>query len=66
MRLLAHEIKRLVSNALIAKKVSTDTKNLILKNQLNEFAGNVFDLLQRKKSIKSALVVLVETEREEG
>lgn len=64
--LLPHEIKRLRTNALIAKRVSSDTKNLILKNQLNEYAKDVFDLLQRKKSIKGALVVLVESDQEEG
>ena len=65
MRLLPHEIKRLRTNALITKRVSPDTKNLILKNGLNEFAKDVFDLLQRKKSIKNAMLVLVETGEEE-
>jgi len=66
MKLLPHEIKRLITNSLIAKRVSPDTKNLILKNGLNEFAKDVFDLLQRKKQIKNALVVLVESDQEEG
>ena len=66
MKLLSHEIKRLRTNALLVKKVSPDTKTLVLKNHLNEFAKEVFDLLQRKKQIKNALVVLVESDQEEG
>ena len=66
MKLLPHELKRLRTNALIAKRVSPDTKHLILKNELNGFAKDVFDLLQRKKSIKAAMVALVESDQEEG
>ena len=66
MKLLPHEFKRLRTNSLIVKKVSPDTKPLILKNHLNEFAKEVFDLLQRKKQIKNGMVVLVESDQEEG
>ena len=66
MKMLPQEVKRIRQNALLLKKVSPDTKNLILKHELSEFAKDAFDLLQRKKSIKNALVVLVETEKEEG
>jgi hypothetical protein len=64
MKLQSHELKRLRTNALVTKTVSPDTKQLILKNELSEFAKDVFDLLQRKKSIKSAMVVLVESDQE--
>lgn len=66
MKLLPHELKRLRINSLIAKKVSPDTKTLVLKNHLNEFAKEVFDVLQRKKQVKNAMVVLVESDQEEG
>ena len=64
MKLQTHEVKRLRANAILLKKVSPDTRLEITKKDLGDFTKEVLLTLQYKKSIKSMLLVLVETDKE--
>ena len=66
MKLLSHEVKRLRQHAILLKKVSPDTKLEVTKRDLGDFTKEVLATLQYKKQIKNALLVLVETDKEEG
>ena len=66
MKLLSHEVKRLRQHAILLKKVSPDTRLEITKKDLNEFTKDVLATLQYKKQIKNLMLVLVETDKEEG
>lgn len=65
MRLLPQEIRRIRANALLVKKVSPDTQNVILKKDLNEFTKDVLTTLQRNKRVKNAIVVVLEIDKED-
>ncbi len=66
MKLLPQEIRRIRANALLVKKVSPDTQNVILKKDLNEFTKDVLTTLQRNKRVKNAIVVVLEIDKEEA
>lgn len=66
MKLLPQEIKRLRQHALLVKKFSPDTKLEVTKKDLGDLTKDVLATLQYKKQIKNALLVLVETDKEEG
>lgn len=65
MKLLPQEIRRIRANALLVKKVSPDTQNVILKKDLNEFTKDVLTTLQRNKRVKNAIVVVLEIDKED-
>ena len=65
MKLQNHEVKRLIANAILVKKVSPDTKLEVTKRDLSDLNKQVLHTLQFKKSIKNAMLVLVETGEEE-
>lgn len=66
MKLQNHEVKRLIANAILVKKVSPDTKLEVTKRDLSDLNKQVLHTLQFKKSIKNMMLVLVETDKEEG
>jgi hypothetical protein len=66
MKLQSHEVKRLRANAILLKKVSPDTKLEATKRDLGDFTKEVLATLQTKKQAKNMLLVLVETDKEEG
>lgn len=66
MRLLPHELKRLRQHAILVKKVSPDTRLEVTKRDLGDFTKEVLTTLQYKKQIKNLMLVLVETDKEEG
>ena len=66
MKLLPQEIRRIRANALLEQKVSPDTKTAILTKDLNAFTKDVQILLQRNRRIKTALVVVLEIDKEEA
>ena len=61
MKLQNHEVKRLIANAILVKKVSPDTKLEVTKRDLSDLNKQVLHTLQFKKSIKNMMLVLVET-----
>ena len=65
MKLQNHEVKRLIANAILVKKVSPDTKLEVTKRDLSDLNKQVLHTLQFKKSIKNMMLVLVETDKEE-
>lgn len=65
MKLQNHEVKRLIANAILVKKVSPDTKLEVTKRDLSDLNKQVLHTLQFKKSIKNMMLVLVETGGEE-
>ena len=66
MKLQNHEVKRLIANAILVKKVSPDTKLEVTKRDLSDLNKQVLHTLQFKKSIKNMMLVLVETDQVEG
>jgi|CXWL01.1.fsa_nt_gi hypothetical protein len=66
MKLQTQEIRRIRANALLVKQVSPDTKLDVTKRDLGTWTKEVLTTLQTKKQIKNMLLVLVETEKEEG
>lgn len=66
MKLPSHEVKPLRAKALLLKQVSPDTKLEVTKKDLGDFTKQVLTTLQTKKQIKNMLLVLVETDKEEG
>ena len=66
MKLLPQEVKRLRHNALLVKNVSPDTKLEITRRDLGAWTKDVLATLQTKKQIKSMVLVLLETDKEEG
>jgi hypothetical protein len=65
MKLLPQEIRRIRQNALLVKKVSPSTQQVILTKDLNTFTKDFLTTLNRKKRIKNAMVVVLETGEEE-
>lgn len=62
MKLQNHEVKRLITNAILVKKVSPDTKLEVTKRDLNDWNKDVLHTLQFKKQFKNMLLVCVEVE----
>jgi len=63
MKLLPQEQKRLRQLALTQQQLSPDIKPEVTKIALEEFTKEVRNILQFKKTIKNAMVVLVETDK---
>jgi hypothetical protein len=51
---------------MLTLKVSRDTKLEITKKDLGNFTKHVLATLQYKRQVKNMLLVLVETDKEEG
>lgn len=66
MKLLPQEVKRLRQHAILLKKVSPDTKLEITRGELGAWTKDVLATLQTKKQVKNMMLVLVETDKEEG
>lgn len=66
MILLPQEQKRLRQLAIVQKRVSADTRPEVTKKDLEEFTKEVRHTLQFKKTIKNALLVLVETDEDKS
>ena len=64
MKLQPHDLKRLKSNALLLKQISSDAKLEVTKKDLGDWNKEVLATLQRKKQIKNMLLVLVEIDGE--
>ena len=62
MKLQNHEVKRLITNAILVKKVSPDTKLEVTKRDLGDWSKDVLHTLQFKKQFKNMLLVCVEIE----
>jgi hypothetical protein len=65
MKLLPQEIRRIRQNALLVKRVCPSTQQAILTKDLNAWTKDVLTTLNRNKRVKSALVVVLETEEGE-
>jgi hypothetical protein len=66
MKLLPHEQKPLRRHAILLKKFSPDTKLEVTKKDLGDLTKHVLATLQYKKQIKNMLLMLLETDKEEG
>ena len=66
MKLLPHEQKRLRQHATLRLALSPDTKTEITKKELFEFTKDLSNAIARKRQVKHWLLVLVETDKEEG
>lgn len=66
MKLQHHEVKRFITNAILVKKVSPDTKLEVTKRDLGDWSKDVLHTLQFKKQFKDVLLVCVEIEGEKS